>query len=402
MSAFDNRPRRAAWQPVVGNPHPVREDGLGTQVASRRADPAILLAIIGFILLGLVVIAVASYLLFAVGTFAAIVAFVMALVPLALVLFALGWIDQWEPEPRAALLFAFLWGAAASVAIALVFDYIVQIARALAGVGESFATAFLGAVVQAPIVEEFGKGLGILILFWAVRSHFEGPVDGLVYGSMIAVGFAFTENIQYFGLALTTDGPAGVSEIFFLRGILSPFAHVMFTAFMGILLGMASRRTGAFGAIGYFVLGLIPAILLHAFWNGMSFIVSDFYLYYVVVQVPLFLIAVAIVMFLRRQEQRVTASTLAEYAAAGWFTPTEVVLLSTGAGRSQGRAWAARHGLGRQFEKFTRDATRLAFTRHRIVSSRDRIGAQRAESDLLMAITNDRRALMALPPLPPG
>ncbi|MCU1638768.1 MAG: PrsW family intrarane metalloprotease [Microbacteriaceae bacterium] len=366
----------------------------------RRTDPVLLLSIFGFLVLGLLTIAVASYLLFAVGTVAAAVAFVMALVPLALVLFTLRWIDQWEPEPRPALLFAFLWGAAASIAIALIFSFLVSMAQAMSGVNESFATMFLAAVVQAPIVEEFGKGLGILLLFWAFRRHFEGPVDGLVYASTIAVGFAFTENIQYFGLALTSDGVAGVSEIFFLRGILSPFAHVMFTAIPGIVLGFASHRASGFGAAGYFLLGLIPAILLHAFWNGMSLIVTDFYVYYVVVQVPLFLIAISIVLFLRRQEQRVTAARLGEYAAVGWFTPAEVRMLSTGAGRSQGRAWAARHGLGPQFGRFTRNATRLAFARQRVVSSRDRIGAQRAESDLLAELMADRRALSALPPLP--
>lgn len=313
---------------------------------------------------------------------------------------AIVWIDRWEPEPRLALLIAFLWGAAASVAIALIFSYGAQIVLAIAGIGDSGGAQFIGAVVQAPLVEEGAKGFGVLLLFWAYRRNFEGPVDGLVYSSMIAIGFAFTENIQYFGMALTMSDLGAVAETFFLRAVLSPFAHVMFTACIGIALGYASRRVGAAGAIGYFLLGLIPAVLLHAFWNGMASIVRDFYGYYFVVQVPLFLIAVAIVIGLRRREQQITGARLGEYASAGWFTPSEVRVLATGAGRGQGRAWAARHGLGPQFRRFVRDATRLAFARQRVLSSRDRIGAQRAEAELLDRIAEDRRALAALPPLP--
>jgi RsiW-degrading membrane proteinase PrsW (M82 family) len=361
---------------------------------------ALVLAVIGFVVLGVIALLVAAYLLVAVGPVASAIAAVMALVPLAVVVWVIRWIDRWEPEPRAALLFALLWGAAASVGIALVFSFITQIVQAMSGVQQGLGTAFLSTVVQAPLVEEGAKGFGVLLLFWAFRRHFDGPVDGLVYGATIGIGFAFTENIQYFGLALVDSSAGGVGEIFFLRGILSPFAHVMFTACTGIVLGYASRRAGAGGAIGWFVVGLIPAIMLHALWNGAAFFVSDFYLYYAVVQVPLFLTGIAFVLFLRRDEQRVTRTRLAEYAAAGWFTPLEVGLVSTPGGRAAGRAWAARFGLEQAFTTFTRDATRLAFARQRVVSSRDRIGAQRAEADLLDALRHDRAALAAMPPFP--
>ncbi len=387
-------------RPVAANPAPVAFEASTVPEPARRFDPVILVAIVGFIVLGVVGIAVASYLVYAVGPTAAIFAAVMALVPLGIVLMAVRWIDRWEPEPRGALLFALLWGAAASVAIALLFSFGVDIAQTLAGIRPNAALDFLAGVVQAPIVEEGGKGLGLLLLFWVYRRHFDGPVDGIVYAAMIGVGFAFTENIQYFGLALTSSGFEGVGEIFFLRGILSPFAHVMFTACTGIALGLASRRASALGGVGFFLVGLIPAILLHALWNGAAYLVTNFYTYYIVVQVPLFVLAISFVVFLRNQEQRMTAARLAEYGAAGWFTPVEVALLSSGAGRVHGREWATRHGMGDAFARFTRDATRLAFARQRVISGRDRLRAQRDEADLLAAITADRRALAALPPLP--
>ena len=391
--------RFADVRPVTTNPNPVQYLPSQEPEAARRADPVVVFAIIGFIVLGVVALAVAAYLVYAVGVMAAAVAALLALVPLVIVLLAVRWIDRWEPEPKPALAFALLWGAAASVAIALLTSFGVQLAGSLVGIGPSAAVDFATSVVQAPIVEEVAKGFGILLLFWVFRRHFDGPVDGIVYGAMVAVGFAFTENIQYFGLALSNvDG--GVGETFFLRGILSPFAHVMFTACTGAVLGYASRRATSAAGFGYFLLGLIPAIALHAFWNGAAYFVTNFYAYYVVVQVPLFLTAILFVVVVRRQERLATAARLGEYAAAGWFTSVEVALLSSSAGRTHGTAWAGRHGLGPQFAAFTRHATRLAFARQRVVSGRDRLRAQVDEAEQLDLITADRRALAALPPLP--
>lgn len=75
-------------------------------------------------------------------------------------------------------------------------------------------------------------------------------------------------------------------------------------------------------------------------------------------------------------------------------------MLSTATGRARARVWATRHGLGTPFADFTRTATRLAFARQRLISSRDRIGAQRDEGALLARITTDRLALAGLPPIP--
>lgn len=398
---IDRRSDRTSNQPVTpvrANLQPIPSGATGS-LPRRMIDPVFVVAVVGFVLLGLIAVAVGGYLLAAVGTVAVVLAAIMALVPLLVVVFVLRAVDRWEPEPRPALIFAVLWGAAASVAMALLFSYGAQVLEAYAGVGGTASTRFLTTVVQAPIVEEFSKGLGVLILFWVFRRGFDGPVDGLVYAGTVAVGFAFTENIQYFGLALTNSDLGAVSETFFLRAVLSPFAHVMFTACTGVALGFASRR-GTGVAVRYFLVGLVPAILLHALWNGATYVVRDFYSYYAVVQVPLFVLAIVVVVYLRRQEQRVTASRLAEYAAAGWFTAGEVVALSTGAGRSQAKAWAKRQGLARAFDRFVTDATKLAFARQRIISGSDLTGARRDEAVLLSRITEDRVALGALPPLP--
>jgi protease PrsW len=359
-----------------------------------RGTAGLVLGIVGVVLLGVLGLGVAGYLLLGLGVGAVAIGGVMALIPLAIVFLGARWVDRWEPEPRLAILFAFLWGAVMSVIIALVVGSAVDpVISAFAG--SDFAYEFIGAAIQAPIVEETAKGLGVLILFWAARRHFDGPVDGVVYAAWVAGGFAFTENILYFGSQLIEGG--GVFEIFLIRGLMSPFAHVMFTAATGLALGYAARRTGAFGAIGFFILGLIPAVLLHALWNGSLFFVSDFFGYYAIVQFPLFVMAVLLVMWLRRQESKLTYDRLSEYASAGWFHPDEVAALATPNGRRQAKAWAARSGRAREMRAYIRDATRLAFARQRIVTGRDRIGAQADEAALLNAIVASRGRLVGSP-----
>ncbi len=213
-----------------------------------------MLGILGVGLLSLLLLGVFGYLVTFLGPGAVAVGFVAALFPLGIVLAAVAWIDRWEPEPRLALVFAFLWGAAAAVAIALIVDLGVQVAAMVSG-GQDTGM-FLQATVQAPIVEEAAKGIGLLLVFFVARKHFSGPVDGLVYAAVIAAGFAFTENIQYFGLALVEGGVDDLGLTFFVRAVMSPFAHATFTALTGLALGLAARRHAGGGATWYFLVGL--------------------------------------------------------------------------------------------------------------------------------------------------
>lgn len=370
-------------------------------VWSRTVKPSSTGTIIGVIAVGilsLVLVAVFAYLVVFLGPGAVAAGFVAALLPLAVVLAAVAWIDRWEPEPRLALLFAFLWGAAASVAIALVVDLGVQIAAMITG-GEGSGDV-IQATVQAPIVEETAKGVGLLILFFVARKHFSGPVDGLVYAAVVAAGFAFTENIQYFGLALADGGVGQLGATFFLRAVMSPFAHVTFTALTGLALGLAARRHAGLGAVGYFLVGLAGAILLHALWNGSTFVVTSlesFTSYYVIVQVPIFVVLLVMTVLVRRHEIRLTEARLNDYAAAGWFTPGEVQMLATWPGRRQARAWARTlpGDRGTAMADFTRDATRLAMTRQRMITGRNELVHRATEQELLAAIVDARRRLLA-------
>ncbi len=374
--------------------------------ARPRTDVGVLVgAIIGFIVVGVAIVLVIAYLALVLGGGILFIAGFMALIPLAIVLLGAWWIDRWEPEPIGVRIFAFLWGAGSSIVIALLVDTAAQVFIKAQG-GPDGVTDFVQAVVQAPMVEEGAKGLGVLLIFLVANKYFDGPVDGIVYAATVAAGFAFSENIQYFGLEIAdAHGLGDVIFLFVVRGLLSPFAHAMFTSMTGLFIGLAALRGGRWLGVLFAIIGWIPAVLLHAFWNASLSFVTDFFGYYLVVQVPLFVLAIVVVVLLRRREVRLTQQRLGDYAAAGWFNANDIVSIATPGGRRQARAWASARGVGRVMKDYIRDATRLALTRNRIIIGRDRAAAQVDEAALLTRISAERAQINAaavgvVPPAP--
>ena len=103
------------------NPEPVRPVWTAP-VARRGGAGTVALAVTGLTIAALALLLVLAYLASFLGPGGLIVSLLLALIPLTAVLLAVRWIDRWEPEPRPALWFAFLWGAGVSVVTALVFD----------------------------------------------------------------------------------------------------------------------------------------------------------------------------------------------------------------------------------------------------------------------------------------
>ncbi|MDP5226050.1 MULTISPECIES: PrsW family intramembrane metalloprotease [Arthrobacter] len=348
--------------------------------------------IIGGVLAFLSLVLVLPMLLSNVGGQGFLAGFLTSLIPLAIVLTAVYFMDRWEPEPRKLLVFALLWGATVAVATTTIIQPFF-LTLAPPGSSKTDLLNFL-ATVEAPIVEEFSKSLGLLLLALLARKYFDGPVDGLVYAFTIAAGFAFTENILYFGRTLVEEEGAGTSfwTIVFLRGILSPFAHALFTGTTGLLMGFAARRWNRGLTVAAFFVGLLPAMFLHNRWNSMG---ADFLWLYIVVQMPIFFLAVLGFVFLRIAEAKLTRARLGEYAAAGWLTWQEVTLFATGAGRRFAKRWAAQYGRQKVMTDLIRTATALAYTRQRILSGRDLIRLQEDEHRLLERLGQLRATVTA-------
>lgn len=341
------------------------------QFARRRR--AVLGSVLGLIVLGVSGLTLLGVATARVGFEAVLVGALAALLPVIPVVGAFLWVDRWEPEPARLLLAAFLWGACGATASALLVNDTAQhLGEILLGRGEG---DLITSVISAPLVEEAGKGLFVVALLWRRRHEFDGIVDGIVYSGLVAAGFAFTENIFYFGRAFAEFGLGGTSSgviaVFILRGLLSPFAHPLFTVMLGIGAGIAASSRNGLVKVFAPLLGFLLAVTLHALWNGAATFGGGlgFLNTYFAIMLPIFIATVALVIWQRRREQRVVAGELPEMARLGWIAPSEVKLLSTLPGRRWWRtAVHKRSGerASRAVAEYQVAVTELAFLRHRI------------------------------------
>jgi RsiW-degrading membrane proteinase PrsW (M82 family) len=176
-------------------------------------------------------------------------------------------LDRYDPEPWYALCGCLLWGALAAVGFSALIN--TSVASLAGGLGGPAAAALAGAVVSAPIVEEFWKGLGVLGVFLFLRREFDGVIDGIMYATFTAIGFATIENVTYYANA-ANSGEGVLEATFLMRGILSPWCHPVFTSMTGIGLGLARESTRARTRWLAPLLGYAAAVGLHAFWNGVA------------------------------------------------------------------------------------------------------------------------------------
>lgn len=330
------------------------------------------------------------------GVTAAMLGLLTASTVLGIVVPVLLWVDRLEAEPARIMWFAFLWGALVSTAGTLILN---EFGMAFFA-GLHLDPVFTSAVLVAPIAEEALKCLGVLMIFLFARREFNGIVDGLVYAGMVAVGFAFIENIIYLGGAFNEMGTPGLVGLFVLRCLMSPFAHPMFTACFGLALGLiAYRRHWRFAFVP--VLGYLAAVFLHFLWNFAALSSTDgFLLVYVVVQVPLFIGFIVLLVFSRRQERAMLREHLTGYGLNGWFTPAEVAMLVSPRERRRARAWAQGVGGSRAeaaMEAFQDESSELAIARHHLERGDDDPVWQHRERALLHTV-QARRAVFA-PPL---
>ncbi|MER6558285.1 PrsW family intramembrane metalloprotease [Streptomyces sp. NPDC001027] len=311
------------------------------------------------------------------GTEGLLVGLGLAVLPVPLLVAAFRWLDRVEPGPWRNLLFAFAWGACAAALIAIIANSFATRWIATATADPSGADT-LGATVIAPVVEESAKAAAVLLVFLFRRRDFTGIVDGVVIAGITATGFAFTENILYLGTAFGTDqltGDSGIASVtaatFFVRVVMSPFAHPLFTVLTGIGFGVAAL-SGERQHVRRVLLplsGLLLAMGMHALWNGSSsFGELGFFAVYAAIMVPAFGLLTWLVVWTRQRELRTVREELPAYVAAGWLTPAEPFALGSMRARRLARVHAGRH-LGRpaaravaQYEAY---ATSLAFLRHR-------------------------------------
>ncbi len=287
----------------------------------------------------------------------------MFALPMLLVYLWVPWIvDRYDPEPIWALLLVLAWGGIAGCGFAGLINSVVE--AIAAGIGGRNFGEFVGACMCAPLVEEFMKGFGVFFIFYFWRREFDGVVDGVIYATFAALGFAAVENILYYGAAAkeaitTSAGEDAFYGTFIVRGILAPWGHPLYTSMTGLGFGI-SRETNKtwlkwlapFG-------GYLFAAFLHSTWNTAATLSGVL----VAIMLPLWFLFVigfgVLVIFLVKRKGKIIRDHLRDEVLMGNLTPWELELVTSMFAATKA---TFRYG-GKAGRQFVHAAARLALSK---------------------------------------
>lgn len=327
------------------------------------------------------------------GPVALLLGLLTATIPVPIYIALVLWIDRYEAEPLWMLATAFCWGALFAPFFAFLFN--TATAAAVTYMADPKAGEAFAAVISAPIVEETSKAFILFIFFFWKKDEFDGVVDGIVYASLAALGFAMTENILYYGRA-ALGGGGSLTVTLIIRGFFAPFSHPLFTSLTGIGLGLARQSTNIVVKIVTPIVGLLMAIFMHSMWNGSAVFGGGavFVLTYLLVMIPAFLIMLVVIAFALRREGQVVREYLVIDLDRGFLTQEEYKQLGSILGR-MGSSYNAfsRSGVKgwRTCRRFNQLASELAFHRSRVAR-----GVYSADHDVLSEETAYLHALQGL------
>jgi protease PrsW len=296
------------------------------------------LAIVTMIVLAVVAIGVTLLLVANASPVPVVIAAASSAVAFPLLIAFCFWLDRYEPEPGRYRLAALTWGGTLAVVI---------------GAGLSLALGYLvnssdavGAVVWAPLTEEFGKGLFLVLLVVLRRRHVHGPLDGAIYGALVGIGFSFVEDTLYYATGYVEGGTESLVTLVVLRGMLGAFSHSLYTALFGIGIGIAVQTRRRWVRVVAPIAGYLAAVFLHALWNASVtfFEQLGFVVAYLFVMVPALGVVVALGIWTRDKEAALIRSSLTECARFGFIAPGDVDQVADLAVRRAARRAARQSG----------------------------------------------------------
>src|SRR5688572_924177 len=184
--------------------------------------------------------------------------------------------DAYNREPKLNLFVSFFLGAIIVLPVAYTELFFNQFPdQTISGVA-------ISAFLVVAFTEELGKFI-ILRFYSYPKKSFDEPLDGIVYGIMIGMGFATLENILYvqkFGM-----------QTGFLRMFLSVPAHATFGVLMGYHIGKA--KFDKRNRHRLLLLGLIWAVFFHGLFDFFLFLQGNPYIKDYISDLLLFIGAVA-------------------------------------------------------------------------------------------------------------
>ena len=263
------------------------------------------------------------------------------MLPIPLILALILLLDRLEPEPRALLAAIFGAGAGVAAIIIVLGPPHQQLRDRDPGAGPHAGRAVsvgIGAAIGGAIIAESLKGLVLLALLPSRRTEIDGAHDGVVYASMIGLGFALVANVYAYAVAWSA-GAAAIGEEFARRGIFGPVFQALFTSMIGLGIAYAAARKGA---TGYWAiaLGWVGAVALATLWDySVGFGGTGVALTYAIL-IAAVLVLSGVVLADRHRVVVMIHSFLPQYSGTGMVSHVDVEMLASLRLRRLGRQWA--------------------------------------------------------------
>ncbi|MEJ7740608.1 MAG: PrsW family glutamic-type intramembrane protease [Chitinophagaceae bacterium] len=184
----------------------------------------------------------------------------LALAPGLAIVFYIIAKDKYNKEPFKNLLYSFLLGVLSTLpAIVLQMLFKGRLETYFEGSSVIYYAFFAFGAVG--LSEEFSKYL--MLRYYAYRQKaFDEPLDGIIYGVIVSMGFATLENISY---VMTFGYGTAIARMF-----LSVPTHACFGVIMGYYIGLAKfdkRRS-----YSLMQTGLLLAVLFHGAYDFFLFL----------------------------------------------------------------------------------------------------------------------------------
>jgi RsiW-degrading membrane proteinase PrsW (M82 family) len=263
-------------------------------------------------------------------------------------------LDLYEREPLSLVIGALLWGAFAATSLSILANQGWALV-VLDLFSVETATEWVAALT-APFTEEILKGIGVVLIYLIARREIDDVLDGFVYGAMVGLAFAVTEDVFYFVNQFGGE-VGGVLQGFFVRVVASGlYGHVLDTGLFGI--GVAyfvSRRgqTSLGRRLAIAALFILAGMFAHFLWNSP---LLNFYpeqglqdagdylqviLATTVKGLPFLLFVLLMIGLARRREHRWFRAVATEVGREG-IHPDELRVLESPAARRRSRREMAR------------------------------------------------------------
>lgn len=184
---------------------------------------------------------------------------ILAILPGVIIAFLVYSQDKKEKEPKGEIIKAFLFGIVAAI-LALSFSSFCRI-NILEVDCTNWIELFLYSFLGVALIEEFSKWL-CAYLFLRKNKEYDYLFDGIVYITLISLGFATIENILY-----------TVRSGFFtgmMRAITTVPAHAFFGIISGYFFSLSKKKDLQLRTKNenkYFLLSLVLPVLLHGFYD---------------------------------------------------------------------------------------------------------------------------------------